>query len=208
MFDSWWAFALELAWKGTVVLAAACAVNLLLWRGSAAMRHTVWVLALSSLLVLPMFEALLPAWRTGPALHAPAAIAEVRGASTSAVIAVSHRTNPKPRRNGLPVTVFAVWAVGTLFFMRRWRAASAQVERLRMETTILAGNGHDADEAAAHIGLRRAVLLLRSRAEIVPLAAGVREPAIYCLRVQTAGRVNVCASYCFTKWRTFGDRTA
>ena len=65
-----------------------------------------------------------------------------------------------------------------MLLMRRWRAGNAQVERMRMEATVLAENAHDAEEAATHIGLRRPVLLLRSRAEIVPLAAGVRKPAI------------------------------
>jgi TonB family protein len=178
MFESWWAFALELAWKGTVVLAAACAVNLLLWRASAALRHTVWVLALSGLLVLPIFEAVLPAWRTEPVLRAPAAISEVRAAGTSTTIAVSHRTSSKPRLDGLPVAILAVWAVGTLFFMRRWRTGRAQAERMRREAAVLADHSSVAEEAATRIGLRRPVLLLRSSAETVPLTVGVREPAI------------------------------
>jgi beta-lactamase regulating signal transducer with metallopeptidase domain len=49
---------------------------------------------------------------------------------------------------------------------------------MRSEAAVVADHGSDAEEAATRIGLRRPVLLLRSRTEIVPLAAGVREPAI------------------------------
>src|SRR6185295_5962036 len=63
MLNSWWTVAPELLFKSTAVLVMACAASLLAFRASAAARHAIWVLALSSLLLLPGLGALLPAWR-------------------------------------------------------------------------------------------------------------------------------------------------
>src|SRR5882762_4721102 len=94
LLTSWWAVALEISWKGAVVLAAACAVSLLLRRAPAALRHAVWVLALGSLLLLPAFQVMLPAWRPaalsrmtlpGAALSdTTTALSEVRADATAA----------------------------------------------------------------------------------------------------------------------------
>jgi TonB family protein len=177
MFESWWTIALDLVWKGTVVLAAACGASVLFWRASAAIRHTIWVLALGSLLVLPLFEAVLPAWRLAPVLYIPRAIAEVRAAGPTNTIAVTHRADPTKRRDALPPAAFALWIIGVLLFVRRWRVGSAQVGRMRREATVLADDGSAAQEAA-YMGLLRPVQLLRSSEEIVPLTAGIRQPAI------------------------------
>ncbi len=178
MFEAWWAIAVDLAWKGTVVLAAACMANLLFWRAPAATRHTIWMLALGSLLVMPMFEAVLPAWRLAPALHLTEAISATRSAGSMSTITVSHRAAPATRRDALPLAAFAVWTVGALLFIRRWRVGSAQVSRMRREAAVLADCDSIAQEAATRIGVRGTVLLLRSKEETVPLAAGVGEPAI------------------------------
>jgi TonB family protein len=178
MFASWWALALDLVSKGTVVLAAACVANVLFWRAPAAIRHTVWVLALGSLLALPMFEAVLPAWRIAPALDIPRAVSEgVTGALTS-IGPVSRRTAPTTRRDGVAVAACGLWVAGALLFIRRWRAGSAQVTRMRRQASVLAQDGSLVQQVAASIGLRRSVLLLRSAEEIVPLAAGTRRPVI------------------------------
>lgn len=57
------ALALELALKASVVMAASSVLVLLLRkRASAAWRHTVCLLAVTSLLALPLISAALPAW--------------------------------------------------------------------------------------------------------------------------------------------------
>jgi TonB family protein len=178
MFESWWAMALDLAWKATVVLVAAGVANALFWRASAAIRHTVWVLALGSLLALPMFEAVLPAWRMAPVLDIPRAVSEVRAEGSTSGSPVPHRTAPTTRRDILPMAACGFWVAGALLFIRRWRAGSAQVARMRSEASVLAEDGSVVQQVAASIGLRRSVLLLRSGEEIVPLAAGIRRPVI------------------------------
>ena len=53
--------------KGTVLLALAAVVALILRRDSAATRHLVWSLAIVAMLVVPLLSAMLPQWRVLPA---------------------------------------------------------------------------------------------------------------------------------------------
>jgi beta-lactamase regulating signal transducer with metallopeptidase domain len=57
---------LDTAIKGAVVLGVASVLTLTLRRRSAAERHLLWLLALGSVLALPLFSALLPGWRILP----------------------------------------------------------------------------------------------------------------------------------------------
>lgn len=56
----------DAALKGSLVLLAALAATRLMKRRSAAARHLVWVVALASMLALPLASRLLPAWRVVP----------------------------------------------------------------------------------------------------------------------------------------------
>lgn len=54
---------IDIAVKGAVLLAIACLASKLPWRASAAMRHSVWSMAMLSLILLPLVSWTLPAWR-------------------------------------------------------------------------------------------------------------------------------------------------
>jgi TonB family protein len=172
--------ALELTFKATAVLVAASAVSLLLWRASAAVRHLAWVLALGSLLLLPGFEALLPAWRAPMLAGVPVAISEV----PMAVAAHGTPMPPPPAPARIPErTVFvtlAVWMAGVLVCLGRWRNGMAQVARLRSEAAPFEDERVSTlmRELAGLVGLRRPVKILASEGEIMPMAAGVLQPAI------------------------------
>jgi len=56
----------DAAVKGTLILLAALAATRLMRRRSAAARHLVWMVALASMLALPLATRLLPAWRVVP----------------------------------------------------------------------------------------------------------------------------------------------
>jgi beta-lactamase regulating signal transducer with metallopeptidase domain len=56
----------DVAIKASVVLAAAWITNWIMRRSSAAARHMVWTLAITSLLLIPALSAVLPAWRVLP----------------------------------------------------------------------------------------------------------------------------------------------
>lgn len=54
------------ALKGLTLLLAAALTALLLWRASASARHLVWLVAIATLLVVPVLSVVLPQWRVLP----------------------------------------------------------------------------------------------------------------------------------------------
>ena len=54
---------MELAWKATLLVGVAGLAALAMRRGSAAMRHLIWLCALSTLVLLPLAALVAPAWR-------------------------------------------------------------------------------------------------------------------------------------------------
>ncbi len=163
---------LELIWKSTVVLVAAGTASVLLCRASAAMRHLVWVLALASLLLLPLFKSMPPTWRAARVVNVP--VVQVPIPSESAGAMAHRRTAP---RDGLPVAAFIIWLAGAVVCLARWGRGAARVARMRRNAVALS----DADatqEVARQAGLRGDIQLLRSPEEIIPLAAGIRHPYV------------------------------
>ena len=173
MLTTWWTFATDVACKGTVLLMGAGAISVLLWRASAALRHLVWILALGSLLVLPVFEGIMPNWSAAKVVYVPAA-REASVVSASASVTVHRNASPR----GVFAVAFAIWLSGALICLWRWNRGIAKVTRMRRDAVILSGHDAEIREAAAHLGLGAKVQLLRSSAEVVPLAAGVRDPVV------------------------------
>jgi hypothetical protein len=63
--------------KATILFATAGLLSVVLRRGSAAVRHLIWTLALLSALVLPVLSIALPKWQVGM-IQLPAASSEPR----------------------------------------------------------------------------------------------------------------------------------
>ena len=61
--DGLWLPAIDALIKVTLVLGLAGLATLVLGRASAAVRHLVWTLALTSALVLPVLSVALPRWQ-------------------------------------------------------------------------------------------------------------------------------------------------
>ena len=57
--------------KGFIVLALAAGLNLVLRRSSSALRHLIWLLAITSCLCLPVISVILPSWQLSvvPQMH-------------------------------------------------------------------------------------------------------------------------------------------
>src|SRR5690349_5037562 len=127
MLESFWTMAMELSFKGTLVLAAAWVASLVARRASAALRHLIWVLALGSLLVLPEIGIFLPAWRTPLPARATVSISEVRTmAATGGTTARQHPApSTSPERLGL--AAIAIWMAGVVVCLYRWRNGVGQV---------------------------------------------------------------------------------
>ena len=58
-----WQLLLELTLKAMMILAAAGLLSVMLRNAAAALRHSVWSLALGGLLLLPVLTLVVPAWR-------------------------------------------------------------------------------------------------------------------------------------------------
>ena len=173
MLESSAVVALELFWKSTAVLVAACGAALLLRQAAAALRHTIWTLAICGLLLLPVLEAVLPAWRLPAPSHAaisspaPPGVVNIRPLSTL--------QNPVRQSLNLPLVFGAVWMAGTFICLVRWTRALRDVARTRRRATpVTAGAAATLlRELSGH-----AVELLISDREISPMTAGILRPAI------------------------------
>ena len=125
---------LEVAWKGTLLLAGASAVNYCYGVHRRRCGILVWMLALGSLLVMPVFVGIC---RLGaaPALRvtaAPAKCSAAHGKDQRGRASESFRA----LRDAMPVAVFGIWLTGALVCIWRWKRGSAKVARMRREAVV------------------------------------------------------------------------
>jgi TonB family protein len=171
-------FFLEVAWKSTVLLAAAWTAVLCLRNKSAAIRHQVWCLALVAILLLPVLSRSLPALafpRFSSLLPATLLFqTDAISTDTSApALKSSTKLSPRPRQwlaNGAPLLT-ALWAVGTAVSLLQMLLGWIAVERLRRNAKPVSLPGVDdnidlrlaeADSMPITYGLFRPVILLPS----------------------------------------------
>jgi TonB family protein len=161
---------LQCAWKGSVLLAAGFAINVLLRRRSAALRHTVWVVCLAAVLLLPLAVVRLPKWavlgrRQTITVAAPLPAVAVAVSVTPATVV----STPTPMNVPL-----AIWACGAglaaAWFLAGIVATAWMVSRATPDG--------DATDLARWLGIRRRVRLLSSRSARMPLTWGVLRPVI------------------------------
>ena len=81
------AIGLDVAIKATVLLVLTCAVISLYRRSSAAIRHSIWLVAMLGLLALPLATWALPAWRLPilPAGYAGTTVEALKAESRASV---------------------------------------------------------------------------------------------------------------------------
>jgi TonB family protein len=159
----------QCVWKGSVLLCAGFAINGLLRRRSAALRHTVWVVCLAAMLLLPLAVVRLPRWAvlgrqqtiTVAAAPLPAATVEVSVTPATAV----------PTPLNVPL---AIWASGA-GLAAAWFLAGilATAWMVRRATPFGA-----ATDFARSLGITRRVRLLSSRAARMPLTWGILRPVV------------------------------
>jgi beta-lactamase regulating signal transducer with metallopeptidase domain len=94
----------DAALRGSVVLLAALAATRLMRRRSAAARHLVWVVALASMLSLPLLARVLPAWRVVPI---PAPLRPVAGFVAAPVVVTPPVVASPPREGDAEGTIAA-----------------------------------------------------------------------------------------------------
>ena len=152
----------EIAWKGTVILAASFSASALLCRASAAARHFLWTAVFAALLVLPLAMSVAPPWT----VQSPLGVAPPAAAVSQTTLTV--RPDPvQPSRSpwiflwglgcSLAATRFLLGAARTYWIVRRARPAPY------------------AQAIAAELG---SAAILESADAPVPLACGLLRPAV------------------------------
>ncbi|HEX9937948.1 MAG TPA: M56 family metallopeptidase [Longimicrobium sp.] len=187
----WLVLLAQLAAKATLVLLLTAAAAALLWRSSAAVRHLVWCVGVACVVCLPLLAVVLPAWElpllpartvTAPAVAAPITEAPVTAPASAALpVSPTRAPDPSPESGSwLPLALAGVAGAGILVGML-WIALGfwgvsrigRRAERVRDPEWLR--TIHDAAEG---LGLRRPVLLLRSRGAVMPATWGLLWPSV------------------------------
>ena len=189
------ALALDLAWKGTMVMAVSgLLVFLLRRRASAAWRHTLCLLAITSLLALPLFSAGLPALEIPIEVEASSTVWSDQSleALPKANLGTSPET-PSPDARDLqsaqpsPAPLFppllwltAIYVTGVVALMTHLAVARWSMRDLARKATVVTDPEWLAllRSCEHEMGVVRPVPLLRSLEQRMPMAFGIRRPAI------------------------------
>ena len=168
--------------KVTLVLGAGAAIQIALARRvSAATRHLVWTLAIAGVLLLPALAVSLPDW-TPVEYTEPAGFVPILGAGSleSPVLDGSASSSDAPSGVQWPSILAAVYLAAVALLLARVVLQHVWTRRLvRAATPIVEAPWLRLfGECTARIGVRRAVRLLRTAGDTMPLAAGIRQASI------------------------------
>jgi len=190
---------LEFAVKSTAIMAvAAVVVGLMGRRASAASRHLVWTLAVAGVLILPIASVVVPSWEI-PMWRATTAVP-----SAAPVAGVNEFQRPIDVASGAPITAVGTsaaavqqstpaiasiswtallpmaYVAGVLLLLGRLGVEHWNTRRMLSRTTQLDDAGWNGllDECSASLGVVRAVRLVRSREEAMPMTSGVHRPIV------------------------------
>jgi beta-lactamase regulating signal transducer with metallopeptidase domain len=189
----------EFAVKSTAIMAVAAVVaGLMRRRGSAASRHLVWVLAVAGVLILPIASIVVPSWEI------PIWRATTAAASVAPIAGVKEFQRPIDAVSGEPITAAGTsaapvqqsrsavasiswmallpmaYAAGVVLLLGRLGVEHWKTRRMLSRTTRLDDAGWNGllNECTASLGVAKAVRLVRSREEVMPMACGLLRPAI------------------------------
>ena len=189
--DSFASASLWIVVKATALLGIAALVQLIVYRrASAATRHTVWTLAIASVLLLPLVSLALPEWPLAmievdpnPAVATPSGVAAAVVVETAPQTgAVAPAPFPVQQAAGFSWSTFiaGVYIAGLLVLLMRLIAQRWSVRRLARSASVVPdGDWTDVlAECADRMGVHRPVRLLRSREHNVPVTFGTRQPSI------------------------------
>ena len=196
--------ALSIALKVTALVGIAAIVQVVMARWtSAAIRHLVWMLTIVALLALPLLSLTLPEWpivtRT---VSAPADLPQpgprveespVAHSSTSSLESLAAPAVPTASQYSVADASFQVsmrmlpwramlgaYALGTILLLAWFAAQQWRLHRLARQAAHLEDDGWGTllSECSADMGIARPVRLLQTRECRMPMAFGIRRPAI------------------------------
>ena len=173
-----------MALKSTAVLGAAWFAAVLLRKRPASIRHLVWTASLGAVLALPLFSLLLPSLRVplAPALVAP---------QLSLRPAPRYPRRPRPgipgrapgsapARRPLPDWRYAallLWTAGAAVSFVQMLVACVAIRRVRRAANRV--SGPELSALAGALGIGRPVEVLETRRGSMPMAFGLRRPAVF-----------------------------
>jgi len=174
---AWFGDLLSASLKAVAIFLAAGLCAFAARRSSAAVRHAIWLLALSSAAALPALSHLLPPWE--PA-WLPAAGLLRSPHSALRIFAGTHHSSPIAHHFNWPAVAAAVWLLVAAALALRWLANRVALVRLTRRASRPSGPalGGMVEELRAAVGIRRGIRLLVSAEIETPITAGVLRPAV------------------------------
>ena len=170
--------ALDLVIRSSVILAAGLAIEALLRRRSAALRHAVLASAIvASISSLPL-AFLLPAWEVSVPMPVPPTATPA--ASVPAIRYHASTSTPSRARRDPAVLVGAVWAAGTVAGLALLLASLGRIIRIGQRARhVRDRRWTDATEkVSAAYGLKRSVVVLQTDAPDLMATWGVFRPRV------------------------------
>lgn len=169
--------------KASLILAAACCACALLRKRSAAERHLIWVAAVATAALLPLFSLLIPAWRPEvvsrmaaalPGMTRPAAGGIEKTAGT-----IIHAVGIEPA-GGITWLLVALWVPGFLIALSRLFSGARTLRLLASGSQTLGDPAciNVAAQLMRAYGVRRPVRLMQSLGGSLPLTWGVLHPRV------------------------------
>jgi beta-lactamase regulating signal transducer with metallopeptidase domain len=198
----------DAALKGLVVLALAGGVCALWRRASAATRHLIWFLAVASLPFLPLCTSVLPSWQrplwsvstslnSGNQVSLTLELAPTAKFGTSSQVAagspnVAGTSSAVSRQSGGSRQIaaqfsaswlaiaFIAWFGGMVLLMIYWVLGRFRLGKISRMARPLRGNDWAVllQEACEALGLGRAVQLLQSADDVMPMTWGWWQPVV------------------------------
>jgi TonB family protein len=164
---------MDLALRGTVVLAMAFAAAWMLRSASAAVRHFVWTVAFAAVLLLPA------AMRVGPRF----AVASTPAAAAPAVVRVTParvQLPTAPGKTSQPVRVpwTGFYAAGMLLVMARFLGGALRMRQMVRHALPAGYAARAGAKVREELGIARAVRVLESEEAQVPMTWGVRRAIV------------------------------
>jgi beta-lactamase regulating signal transducer with metallopeptidase domain len=171
--------------KASLVLILAYCVSKLLSRRSAAVRHLVWVGAISSAALLPLFSLLLPEWRFDiadriaavlPAIPRANNIEETRGNANTLIHAYGIQQTSRTE-----FVLFAIWASGSLVALSLLAAGATALRRLASRSKPLSDPAwlKIAVELKRALRFKRTIYLMEGSYDSMPLTCGIFHPRVF-----------------------------
>jgi TonB family protein len=168
--------ALQIIAKTTILLLGAACAGALLRRASAAVRHAMWVLALTASMLLPLPVKFIPRLDLPVLPDNGISVTFLQVGQALAVTTPDPTLKPAAagRRPNWLLLSESIWALGTVLLLLRFAVGAAAVRRMSRRSVPMSSDiwGKLVEELSATIGIRRPVLLL-SGGETSPMTWGV-----------------------------------